>query len=62
MERRLTTILAADIIGYSRLMGEDETRTLTDLKLLRQELVNPKTSQYHGTVRLAETAKQWRDA
>ncbi len=53
MERRLTTILAADIVGYSRLMGEDEAGTLTALKSLRQELVNPKASQYHGrTVKL----------
>ena len=53
MERRLTTILAADIVGYSRLMGEDEVGTLIALKSLRQELVKPKASQYHGrTVKL----------
>ncbi len=53
MERRLTTILAADIVGYSRLMGEDEAGTLTAVKSLRQELVKPKASQYRGrTVKL----------
>ena len=39
--RRLTTILAADIVGYSRLMGEDETGTLCALKELRAQLINP---------------------
>ncbi|MEE9588203.1 MAG: hypothetical protein V3V97_09300 [Hyphomicrobiaceae bacterium] len=46
MERRLTTILAADIVGYCRLMGEDEAGTHTALKSLRRELVKPKASQY----------------
>ncbi len=53
MERRLTTILAADVVGYSRLMGEDEAGTLVALKSLRRELVKPKESQYRGrTVKL----------
>ncbi len=42
VERRLTTILAADVVGYSRLMGEDESGTLARLKSLRKELVQPK--------------------
>ena len=37
-ERRLTTILATDVVGYSRLMGEDEARTLATLKAHRIEL------------------------
>ena len=37
MERRLTAILAADVVGYSRLMGIDEAGTLAALKSLRQE-------------------------
>ena len=49
-ERRLTTILAADVVGYSRLMGEDETGTLAALKAHRKELIEPKTAQYHGRV------------
>jgi adenylate cyclase len=48
MERRLTTILSADVVGYSRLMGEDEAGTLTALKALRRELVKPKEIQYRG--------------
>ena len=38
MERHLTTILAADVVGYSRLMGEDEAGTLAALKAHRAEL------------------------
>ncbi len=53
MERRLTAILAADVVGYSRLMGDDEAGTLTALKTLRRELVKPKEIQYRGrTVKL----------
>ncbi len=53
MERRLTTILAADVVGYSRLMGEDEAGTLAALKSLRRDLVKPKEIQYRGrTVKL----------
>jgi adenylate cyclase len=50
VERRLTTILAADVVGYSRLMGEDEAGTLTSLKALRRELIEPKTAEHHGRV------------
>ncbi len=49
-ERRLTTILAADIVGYSRLMAADEAGTLTSLKALRRELIEPKTAEYRGRV------------
>jgi adenylate cyclase len=53
VDRRLTTILAADVVGYSRLMGEDEVGTLAALKAHRKELVEPKAAQYHGrTVKL----------
>ena len=48
VERRLTTILSADIVGYSRLMGEDEAGTLAALKAHLKELVEPKAAQYHG--------------
>ena len=40
--RRLTAILAADVAGYSRLMGADEEGTLERLKALRREFVDPK--------------------
>ena len=45
MERKLAAILAADIVGYSRLMGEDETGTLERLKSLRKELVQPRIAE-----------------
>ena len=49
-ERRLTTILAADIVGYSRLMAADEAGTLAQLKTHRKELFELKTAEYHGRV------------
>jgi adenylate cyclase len=49
-ERRLTTILAADVVGYSRLMAADESGTLARLKTHRKELLEPKTVEYHGRV------------
>jgi adenylate cyclase len=53
MERRLTAILAADVVGYSRLMGEDEVGTLARLKTCRRELVDPAIEEFHGrTVKL----------
>ena len=50
VERKLTTILAADVVGYSRLMAADEARTLTSLKALRRELFEPKPTEHHGRV------------
>src|SRR5437667_4849337 len=50
MERRLTAILAADVVGYSRLMGEDETSTLAALKTLRAELIDPKIGEHQGRI------------
>ncbi|MPZ08967.1 MAG: guanylyl cyclase, partial [Kiloniellaceae bacterium] len=53
MERHLAAILAADVVGYSRLMGEDEPGTLAALKTHRKEIFGPKAAQYHGrTVKL----------
>ena len=46
-QRRLAAILAADVVGYSRLMGQDEAGTLAALKALRNELVDPKVAE-HG--------------
>jgi adenylate cyclase len=46
VERRLTAILAADVVGYSRLMGEDEAGTLARLKQHRRELIDPKISDH----------------
>ena len=50
VERRLTTILAADVVGYSRLMAADEAGTFAQLKTHRKELIEPKTAEYHGRV------------
>ncbi len=50
MERRLAAILAADVVGYSRLMAADEAGTLAQLKTHRKELIEPKTAEYHGRV------------
>ena len=49
-ERRLAAILAADVAGYSRLMGADEEGTLARLKTYRRALVDPKIKQYRGRV------------
>jgi adenylate cyclase len=48
--RRLAAILAADVAGYSRLMGADEEGTLERLKLLRRELADPKIKEHHGRI------------
>jgi adenylate cyclase len=50
MERRLAAILAADVVGYSRLMGVNETGTLTALDTLRTDFVNPKISEHQGRI------------
>jgi TolB-like protein len=47
-QRKLAAILAADVVGYSRLMGEDEAGTLAALKQLRSELIDPTIADYHG--------------
>ena len=46
--RRLAAILAADVVGYSRLMGADEEGTHERLKAHLQELVDPKIRERHG--------------
>jgi adenylate cyclase len=50
VERKLTTILAADVVGYSRLMGQDETGTLARLRSLRKDLVQPKIGGGRGRI------------
>ena len=40
-QRRLAAVLAADVVGYSRLMNVDEMSTLTSLKAHRRELIDP---------------------
>jgi len=48
--RRLAAILAADVAGYSRLMGADEEGTLERLKALRRELLDPKIAEHNGRI------------
>ena len=48
--RRLAAILAADVAGYSRLMGQDEEGTVARLKIHRRELIDPKIAEHRGRV------------
>ncbi len=50
MERRLAAILAADVVGYARLIRADEEGTLTALKALRADLIDPKIAEHHGRI------------
>jgi adenylate cyclase len=50
MERRLSAILAADVVGYSRLMGANEVGTLTSLKTHRAELIDPTIAEHQGRI------------
>ena len=50
VERKLTAIMAADIAGYSRLMGVDEEGTLAELQAIRRELGDPKIAEHRGRI------------
>ncbi len=50
MERRLAAVLAADVAGYSRLMGADEEDTLARLKVFRKSLVDPAIAAHRGRI------------
>src|SRR5438477_2047625 len=50
MQRRLAAILAADVVGYSRLMGADEIGTITSLKSHRRELVDSGIAEHRGRI------------
>ena len=49
-ERKLAAILAADVVGYSRLVGDDEAGTIARLKALRKELIEPLIAEHRGRV------------
>src|SRR5687768_8036961 len=49
-ERRLAAILAADVVGYSRLMGQDEQGTLARLKTHRREFIDPLIAEHRGRI------------
>jgi hypothetical protein len=48
--RKIAAILAADVVGYSRLAGADEDRTLARLRALRSDLIDPTIAVHHGRV------------
>ena len=48
--RKIAAILAADVVGYSRLTGADEDRTLARLRALRSDLIDPTIAVHHGRV------------
>src|SRR5712664_4351926 len=50
VERRLAAILAADVVGYSRLMGVDEEGTLAALKAIRRDLLDLKIKEHRGRI------------
>ena len=50
VERRLAAILASDVAGYSRLMGQDEVGTLARIRALRRELIDPKIAEHKGRI------------
>ena len=50
MERRLAAILVADVVGYSRMMGEDEAGTLARLQVCRRDVIDPAIAQFHGRI------------
>jgi class 3 adenylate cyclase len=50
VERRLAAVLAVDVAGYSRLMGEDEEGTLAALRAVRRELGDPKIVEHRGRI------------
>ena len=49
-QRRLAAIVSADVAGYSRLMGHDESGTLAALKALRREIVDPRIAKHNGRI------------
>ena len=50
VERRLAAILAADVVGYSHLVEQDEAGTLAALKTLRREVIDPLLAEHHGRI------------
>ena len=59
MERRLAAILAADVVGYSRLMEQDEAGTFTRLRAHREELFEPEIARHHGRIFSPADRRVW---
>jgi len=49
-QRRLAAIVSADVAGYSRLMGQDDSGTLAALRAHRRDLIDPKIAEYGGRI------------
>ena len=50
MKRKVSTILAADVVGYSRLMGKDDAGTLSLLKACEVDLIEPTVTKHNGRI------------
>jgi class 3 adenylate cyclase len=50
VERRLAAVMAADMVGYSRLVAKDETGTISRHKAYREDLINPRVEEHDGRV------------
>ena len=50
VKRKLSAILCADVVGYSRLMGEDETATLNELNTCDTEIIEPTVNEHNGRI------------
>ena len=50
LTRRLSAILAADVVGYSRLIRTDEEGTLAALKAVRKDIIDPKIAEHRGRI------------
>ena len=59
VDRRLAAILCADVVGYSRLIEQDETGTLRALKNLRRDIVDPMLARHHGRLVQATGDGPW---
>jgi class 3 adenylate cyclase len=57
--RRLAAILAADVAGYSRLIGADEQGTLARLKAIRTELIDPAVAGHNGRITKRPAMAYW---
>ena len=59
VQRRVSAILAADVVGYSRLMGADEAATLAALNAHRKELVDAKIAEHQGRTSSSPATACW---
>jgi class 3 adenylate cyclase len=62
VERRLAAVLAADVVGYSRLMASDEEGTLARLNALRRQFLEPTIAEHLQCTRASERRPFGRDA